>query len=221
MTLYDLIFIATFFLTLGILIAAGTDFLRGRDAKAARKLRRLCLFLAVYLAAVAIVGLASPQKTLDMNENECFDDVCFAATNADILRAVGNPPQAAAAGDVFYLVTVRVSSRARARVQRAKDAAVELVDSQRRRYSPSAAGQAAYEAAIGPASPLSGAVAPGESFSSVRVFEGPANAGPMALVVIHGAWPEWFIIGDSMSLFHKPTIIRLVPIDRTLPASKN
>ena len=156
-----------------------------------------------------------------MNENQCFDDICFAATSAETLPAVGKPPQTAAARDIFYLVTVRVSSRARGRVQRAKDAAVELVDSQRRRYPQSAAGQAAYESAKGPSLPLSGAVAPGESFSSVRVFEVPEDAGPVGLVVIHGASQEWFIVGDSMSLFHKPTIISLVPINRTLPANKN
>ena len=221
MTLYDLIFISSLFLALGTLIVAGAEFLRGRAAAATRKLRQLCAFLTVYLAAVAIVGLASPQKILRMNENQCFDDICFAATSENSLPAVGRPLQAAAAGDVFYLVTVRVSSRARGRVQRAKDAAVKLEDSQRRRYRRSASGQGAYEAASGPSAPLSGAVAPGESFSTTRVFEVPADAGPMGLVVIHGAWPEWFIIGDSMSLFHKPTIISLVPIDRTLPAIKN
>jgi len=27
--------------------------------------------------------------------------------------------------------------------------------------------------------------------------------------VIHGAWPEWFIIGDRGSVLHKRTLIRV------------
>jgi hypothetical protein len=51
---------------------------------------------------------------------------------------------------------------------------------------------------------------PHESIHTTRVFEVPAGVRDPALVLSHGGgFPSILIIGDSDSLFHEPTVVRL------------
>jgi hypothetical protein len=89
-------------------------------------------------------------------------------------------------------------------------ATVHLVDSQGRAYDPSSVGQKAHEVQNGAARPLGDLLSPGSSFTTVRVFDLPLEAKEVGLVVVHGSWPGWFIIGDSQSLLHKRITIKLM-----------
>jgi hypothetical protein len=220
MSVFDLVFIATFFTAVTFLAMALWAFVRGRYGRALRIAVGMGGFLAVYMGTVVIVSILTPRRVLGMHEDQCFDDWCLAAAQCSLARAIGTGPIAATAHGVFYVVTLRVSSRAGRVAQRAPDAAVYLMDSRGRKYFPSSEGQRAYDGIHGESKPLSTLLEPLESFSTIRVFDLPADAQGVGLVVAHGEVPGWFIIGDSQSLWHKRTVIRLESTDTIEPNRK-
>ena len=128
MTVFDLLFIAVFSGTIGALAASVYFLVRGRYRHAGRIAGGLSGFLAIYLLIVVLVALATPQRFLALGEDQCFDDFCVAVMRSEIK-------------DGHCRVIVRVSSRAKRRVQRAPDAAVYLIDSAGREYRRSEAGR--------------------------------------------------------------------------------
>jgi len=178
---------------------------RRRYPQAGRVLFRLTVGLAVYFAALISVSLVAQRKVLAMGQDRCFDDWCLAVEKVTTNANIGN----VSAQGTFYVVTLRVSSRARRVSQRALDAAVHLEDSQNRTYEVSDAGQRAFEAQNGPAKALFDRLEPGEAFTTVRVFDVPRDTVGLGLVVVHGAFPGCIIIGDSQSFLHKRTLTLL------------
>ncbi len=146
--------------------------------------------VAAYMSIVMATSLGTPRRRLPMGEDQCFDDWCVGVERA------------AKARDGLYIVTLRVSSRAKRARQREWDAGVRLVDGTGRRYEISAAN--------GRARPLSDELGPGEAFETTRVFDVPGEPEGLALQVKHGAWPGLFIIGGEGSLFHRDTVTDLV-----------
>jgi hypothetical protein len=192
MSIFDLLFIGAFVATLAMTAMAGIALVRRRRAQAVTGLRRLGLFLGGYLGIVIAVSLASPRRVVPMGEDQCFDDWCIAVVKARHLSK--NDSQTCE-------VTLRVSSRARRVTQRERDVRVYLLDGRGTRYDP-IADPAADRFDI----PLK----PQEAANATRSFELPADARDLFLVVSHEGWfPSAFIIGDSESLFHKPTVVRL------------
>lgn len=208
MTVFDLVFILVFLSTVVTLAFVLYAVVRGQQEKAGRVLRRLGTLLAAYLGTVVAVSLLTPRRVLGLKEDQCFDDWCVAVEEVRLSPAVGPPPLLPAKG-IFYVVELRVSSRALRRAQSAPDTTVYLLDNQGRTYHPSPEGQRAYEADHGEAASLGARLQPGGSFHTVRVFDLPGDARDVGLVVSHGEGPGWFIIGDSQSLLHKRTMIRL------------
>jgi len=178
---------------------------RGRRSQSWRLFTRLAVGFAVYMCLVLAVSVLAQRKVLAMGQKRCFDDWCLAVENATTASRIGSSQ----AQGKFYIVTVSVSSEARRVSQRAPDATVHLEDGRGRVYDPSTTGQSAYAAQNGSAKPLSDRLGPGESFTTTRVFDLPTDAEQVGLVVVHGAWPGWFIIGDSQSLLHKRPITLL------------
>jgi hypothetical protein len=209
MTLFDLLFIAIFLTSVALVLRSLYLVLRGRRERAVRILAWWGGFLVVYLGIEMGVSLTTPQRVLQMGEDRCFDDWCLVVDGVRLAPSIGQGEGAARAQGVFYIVTIRVSSRAKRVSQRAPDSKVILTDRQEKRYDPSPAGQKAYEAANGPAAPLGALLAPGASFTTVRVFDLPKNAVDPSAIVLHGEGPGWFVIGDDASLLHKRTVIRL------------
>jgi hypothetical protein len=191
-TLFDLLFIAVFFATVVSLVFAGVAYLRRRRTRAITILRRLGIFAGVYLGIVMLVSLVSPRRVLHVGDDQCWDDWCLAVTG------VRRQP---AEDGLSYVATLRVSSRARRRAQRALDAQVYLMDDRGRCYS------AVPDSA---AVPLDILLEPQEAVNVTRVFHLPMDARDPVLVASHGGWfPGLFIIGDPASLFHKRTVVRL------------
>ena len=198
MTIFELLFLA--FLPVLAIWLARAFYLTARNEwpRARRAWLGLGAVAAVYLGIVATTSLTTPRRRLRMGEDQCFDDWCLGVERA------------AKAGGGFYIVTLRVSSRAKRVRQREWDAGVRLVDGRGEQYEVSAAGQRAFEAASGRARPLSDELGPGESFETVRVFHVQGDPGGLALEVTHGAWPGLFIIGGEGSLLHRDTVMDLV-----------
>jgi hypothetical protein len=178
-----------------------------------RRVRRVAVallgFLALYAFLLLSVSLLSPQHTLAMHQDRCFDDWCLSVERVRQQPSVGAAPTIVAARGEFYLVTVRVSSQAKAVSQRALDAQVYLLDASNQRYDPSPTGQQALDATGQGGQPLSSELAPGGSFTRTIVFDLPKGSAHLALVVTHGLSPDLFVIGSEQSFLHKPTIIDL------------
>ncbi len=200
MTIFDLLFILVFLTCAAALVLACWNALRGRRDTATWMLKRIAAFASAYLAIVVVVALASPQRIIAAGTNQCADDWCIA-----VLRAQRWPVK----DSKWLAVTLRVSSRALRVEQSARDARVYLINNDGRHYESPAPLQAAYESANGPAIPLSVRLRPGEAILTTRVFEAPPPVGHLRLVLVHGGWPALFVIGDSHSLFHKRTVMRL------------
>jgi len=192
MTIFDLLFIALFFTVVVLLVVAAVSALRGRRVRAITILSRLGILIGVYFVILILVSLLSPRRVLNVGENQCWDDWCIAVT--DVRRAPADTV-------VSYVLTLRISSRARRRAQRERGVVVYLLDDRDRRYEP-----VVDTAAV----PFDIMLQPQEAVTSTRTFEIPTDANNLVLVVAH-AWrfPGCCIIGDSQSFLHKRTAVRL------------
>jgi hypothetical protein len=190
MTIFDLLFVLVFLASVVTLLGAMFAGLRGQKARAIAILRRLGLCAAIYLGVVVIVSLVSPRRVLKVGDDLCWDDWCMTVTN--VRKTPSN-------GTVNYLVTFRVSSRARRRPQRGF-ARVYMMDDRGGTYDPVPdPGDTPFEHLLHPR----------EAISATRVFALPADAQDPVIVMSHGgSFPGNFIIGDSESLLHKRTVVR-------------
>ena len=192
MSVFDLLFIAVFLATITTLIAAAVAAVRGRRAKAASILRGLGAAIGAYFAIVIVVSLASPRREFRVGEARCYDDWCI---------AVENVKQTPSAAGIAYRVTFRVSSRARRVSQHEYGLDVYLTDNAGNRFDPKSAVDAP---------PFSVLVKPGDSVETTRIFNVPAQAHDLDLIIGHtGVFPGCCIIADEGSLFHKPAILRI------------
>jgi hypothetical protein len=192
MTIFDLLFIVVFFVAVVMLVLAGVAALRGRRARAIAISRWLGIFAGLYLGIVILVSLASPRRELKVGDDQCWDDWCMTVTNVQ---------RTPAENAIRYVVTIRISSRARRVAQRGRNTHAYLMDDRGRRYDPVPDPDAV---------PFDILLQPQEAVSTTRVFEIPADVQEPVLVATHGeGFPGWFIIGDSGSLFHKKTVVLL------------
>jgi hypothetical protein len=191
-SLFDLLFMAVFLVTVVALLSAAVLALRGQGSRALILLRNCCIFVAAYLGIVIAASVFWPRRVLHMGEPRCFDDWCITVENAN-RQHVGK--------GVAYVVTLRVSSTARRVTQREKNLVVYLADSLGRRYDP-----VPDEFGV----PLSVQLSPQESIDATRSFLVPADARQLGLVIAHeGGFPiGWFILGYE-TWFHKPALMRL------------
>ncbi len=187
MSIFDLLFLALLLATVLTLCAAAGFAIAGRGQQSLRLLRRLGFGAALYFAVIIVVSLIAPRRTFNLGDTQCFDDWCIAATSAS---HTGNS----------YVVSLRISSRARRVSQRERDLLIRLVDRDGQTYTPTS------QPSDGD---LSSLLAPGESLDFTRTFSVPANIRDPHLVISHGGFPiGWFIIGYD-SWFRKPPLISL------------
>jgi hypothetical protein len=210
MTVFELFFVGSFLASLIALIGVLLLAIRGRRRMAARVLRTLGVCWAVYLLvvfAVAATMAARPQPTIPMGQERCFDEMCFSVTNVQVVPQLGSASQPVKADGSFYVITVRVSSHSRRRIQSEAGLRALLWDAGKY-YEGSPSGQQAWEAVNGGTAGLTARLRPGESVQSVQVFDLPKDASTPGLVLSHGLTPGYLVIGES-PLFQKPTVHRL------------
>jgi hypothetical protein len=192
MTVWDLLFIALFVSCLVALTVAAISAFRGRRALAFKILRALGVSAAVYVGIVYVATASSKPEVLRVGDPQCSDDWCLAVEHVE--RA---PKNAA----IVYVVTLRIFSRARRVAQHenvAKD--VYLVDAQWKRYDPVARGSEI---------PLNTLLQPGESLTTSRRFELPADARDIGLIVDRSSILPFCVIIGECGAFHKGTVVRL------------
>ncbi len=206
MSLFDLIFLVSF---VAAVITSGRIAwlaLRGRFRSAGTALIRLLACMAAYMLVLIGFSLAEPRKEIPIGEARCFDDWCITVEQAARQTAIGT----AKAAGTFYVVTLRVSSRAKGRPQRETDIDIYLIDAAGRRIAISPSGQQALAQAGLAGEPVTSFVAPGASFQSRLAFDVPTDARHLGLVkASHGWFPVRFIIGDPGSWLHRPAVTPL------------
>jgi hypothetical protein len=192
MTIFDLLFIALFLTALGTFIVAAISAFRGRRARALTILRSLAIGFVVYVGIVYIATALSRQVVLRVGDPECSDDWCIAVDHVE--RAPKNAV-------MVYDVTLRIFSRALRVAQRenvARD--VYLVDAYWKRYDPILAGSE---------TPLNTLLQPGESVTTSRRFELPADAQGIGLMVDRSSILPFCVIIGECGAFHKGTVVLL------------
>jgi len=209
MTLFDLVLILVVVGCILALFVLGYSLFRRQWTRAKRIFLLLGSFLAVYVVVLLSVSFFSPPRVLAMRQNRCFDDWCLSVEQVVQQPTVGIAPTVITAHGVFYLVTMRVSSLARAIPQRALDAEVYLLDARGLHYDPDSSGQQVLNAIGQGGQPLNSELAPSGSFIHTAVFDLPKSSSHLSLVVTHGLFPDVLVIGSDQSFLHKPTIIQL------------
>lgn len=206
---FEILFLFGVLVSVICLVVAFVLIISSRRSAAKRLLGVLGIGWVVYLCAVFLVASTTPQRVVPMNRDLCWDELCFAVVNARTLPQLG-ATQPVQPNDIFYVVTVRVSSHARGRPQSERGLRA-LLWSSGRYFEVSSAGQSAWEATHAQSSAaLTTRVWPGQNFLSDQVFEVPAQSKNLGLVLTNGFGPGYFVIGES-PLFHKPTILRVSP----------
>jgi hypothetical protein len=214
MQFFDLVFIASFLFVLFSCLRIAWLAVRRRRAAALWNLKRLGAFVATYLTAVIVVALFTPQRVFEVGDTRCFDDWCISVEGAKATKSIGTNVHPVRGR--FLLVTLRVSSRASRVRQSEPHTEVELLDTKGNHYEVAEAPQQAFEAANGKQPALGTMLDPGGSFTTVRVFDIPAELVEVGLALRQTGMPGpgLLVIGDDASLFHKPSIFRMpVPKD--------
>ncbi len=193
MSVFDLIFLAFALVTAVMLASAAILALRGRGARAFRVLRTYGICAVCYSGIALAVDFLKPQRVIAVGTPWCFDDWCLQVDSAG---------QAAHGSTASYDIKLRIFSTARGVTQRANGAWIYLIDKRGVRYS----------ANSDPSSvPLAVKLRPGESVSTSRLFEVPADVGTLGLITGHGGpycgAMSLLIIGEGGCLFNRPTMI--------------
>lgn len=206
MTLADLLFIV-FFLTVVVRTVTGFyQLARGRKEHATRALRQLTVMVVTWLALVVIVSLVSPAQTRPMRSPWCFDDWCFSVDSVSSPERIGS--ERATKG--WRVVSLTVSSRMRRGTQAEPDAYVFLVDGQGKRYEASALGERALDRRNPTRHRIGDTLEPQGSIQVQTAFDVPPDAAPFGLSKARRSrFPSIVIIGDPVSLFHRPTTVLL------------
>jgi hypothetical protein len=192
MNVFEPLFLLLVLTTLVTLIAAGVLAVAGRWPAAARLLRRWTIGALIYFAVVIVVSAAQPRRVYHVGDAQCFDDWCVAVAGA----ARGGP-----APSTDYVVSLRLSNRARRVPMGEKDTVAYLVDAAGRRYDPRAsAGDV----------PLDVRLQPGESRLVTRHYDVPLDARGLGLVYTHeGGFPIGWLIITEGGWFARPPIVEL------------
>lgn len=197
----------------GVLLLIGLA-LAGRPQSALRVMAGLVLVGAAYGFTLLATSLASGDRTLAAGEWKyfCELDCHFAVTLAgsSVSDEVGTGAARAVASGRFHVVTVRawfdastVSSRRPASAPLyTSPRRIRLVDGAGRTYWPSEAGQRALGEGV---NALDRELSPGESYEARYVFDVPAGAKSLRLLVEDRTLVSRFMIGHESSPFHGKT----------------
>jgi len=209
MTIFDLVLLLAVLGCMLALFALCYFLLRRQWTRVRRVSLALGSLLVLYAVVLLSVSLLSPQHIFAIHQDRRFDDWCLSVERVVQQPSVGASPTIITARGEFYLVTVRISSRAKVITQRALDIQVYLLDASSQRYDPSPTGQQALDATGQGGQPLFSELVPGGSFTRTIVFDLPKGSSHLALVVSHGLFPDLLVIGGEQSFLHKPTLIEL------------
>jgi hypothetical protein len=147
------------------------------------------------LCVLVGVSLGQKQRVVAVGEPQCFDEMCFTVAGVEEV-----PGFLIRDGRRLVRLSVRVTNRGR-KAQSEGLIRAYLVDGQGRRWEESAGVNG-----VG----LTTRVAGGDSVMSTPVFKVAGDASGLGLIFTHGrSQPGVLVIGDSDSLLHRRTAVRL------------
>lgn len=200
--------------------SAGLYFLiRRRWLWAGRTAVGVMLVVVAYLAVLAGFSLGSGEKDLALGQSKylCAIDCHAAYTVVEVKqeKTLGSLPNQRAAHGIYYVVTLRTwfdgsttSPQRPKTVPLTPDARqVEVVDEQGRRFPESAEAERALAESGVASTPLSQPLLPDTSYTTVLVFDLPADARGPRLLISQAAPP--LLIGNESSWLHGKTYFRL------------
>ncbi len=175
----------------GVLVS----WVRGERRRVWRGIAWLTGVWVLYLAVLLGVSLGQRQKVVAIGEVQCFGKMCFT-----VVRVEEVPGFLVRDGRRLVRVSIRVTNRGRSAESEGHIRAY-LVDGQGRRWEESSGVNG-----VG----LTARVAGGDSVVSEPVFKVAGDATGLELVLTHGRrLPGVFVIGDSDSILHRRTVIKL------------
>jgi hypothetical protein len=176
-------------------VGVGVSLGRGEQQRVRRGVAWIVVVWIAYLCVLIGVSLGQRRRVVAMGEPQCFDDMCFAVTGVEEV-----PGFLIRDGRRLVRVSVLVTNRGR-KAQSEGLIRAYMVDGQGRRWEESAGVNGVQ---------LAAKVAGGGSVVSEPVFKVAADATGLGLVLTHGRrQPGVLVIGDSDSLLHKKTVVRL------------
>jgi len=162
--------------------------------KAMRHLGWIVGVWAIYLAVLIGVSLLKPQRFVAAGTPQCYDEMCFTVLGFDEVP-----------GYLLHnsrLVRVRINITNRGHKPESESLIrAYLIDKQGHGWNevPGLSGVR-----------LTVQVPGGGSTISEPVFKIESTASPEGVVLTHGKWqPGLLVIGDTDSLFHRPTVAKL------------
>jgi hypothetical protein len=169
----------------------------------------LGLGLICYFAIMLIVSLTSPQNTLALNQEHCFDEICFSVVGVDKVKTITGSSSPATAQGTFYLVQLQLRNAALRVAQKPDSPAFKIVDTQGHTYNYSKI-ELASSTNVQTQTDTTDLFTttklnPGEKSVRTLVFDLPNTVTGPCLVISEGGWPTSLIIGDENSFFHKKT----------------
>jgi hypothetical protein len=205
------------FLTVMVLVQSLIVRKQGR----AKVVLLLMLVIAgAYLAAILIFSFASHETVLARGAEKHFCEIdCHLAYSVVDMRqskTLGNQPNQVTASGTYAVVTIRtrfdettISSSRGEGLLYPNSRVLTLVDEHGNKYSPSAEGQRALEAAQSGSKALTTPLRPGESYNTEIAFDLPEGTKPATLLINEGEWVTHLVIGHENSLLHRQTRFQL------------
>jgi hypothetical protein len=168
---------------------------RGKRAEALRNSAWVAVVGGGYLLTLLAVSTLQKQRVVAIGEDQCFSTMCFRVTGVDEV-----PGLVAGSADRVVRVRIAVANHGQSAVE---DEAIRayLLDSRGRQWFalPGLSGNR-----------LTSRVSGRSEIISQPMFRVAEDATGLGLVLTHGSWqPRQFIVGDSDSLAHRPTVVAL------------
>jgi hypothetical protein len=183
------------------LMGATVSLVRGKHGVPGERerLRRGLMWIAgvwvVYLGALLTVSLVQSQRVVALGQEQCYGEMCFAVTGAQMMPGLSIGDQ-----DRLVRVSIRVRNKGQS-AQREGLIRAYLVDGQGRRWLESTGVSGVR---------LTASVAGGASVVSEPIFRVAKDSTDLELVFTRGnRQPGILVIGDSDSLLHRRTVVRL------------
>jgi Domain of unknown function (DUF4352) len=190
----------------------------------ARKLKLVGLvLLAGYWIVLLTASATSHEWSLAPGEEKYFCEIdchlAYSVVGVEETKTIAGANQQRASG-TFYVVTVRtrfdentISPHRGNGPLTPSPRDVKLVDDQGREYAISSDAQSALENSLSSRStPMTEPLRPGESYETPLVFDVPAGAAGLRLLITSPTEPLWLdrvLIGDEGSILHKKVYLRL------------
>jgi len=170
----------------------------------------------LYAGAILILSFASSERVLGRGQEKHFCEIdchlAYSVTETKQMKTIGAGPTQVTANGTFTSLTIKTRfdettigpNRGNGQLY-PNSRVLTLVDDQGRTYAPSAAGQSALAASAATGTPLTAPLHPGDSYTTTVVFDLPADAKNVTLLINEGEWITHFVIGHENSLLHKKT----------------